>query len=119
MITLKLNLVSFLLFKIIFGFVFILSTNSTFIYNDDVVILKQVSCCVEVKIKMVVIVVTGRGGAGKTTLTSNLSVYFAKNKYRTLAVDGDLYLPKLGLHFGIDFPRYNIHSLLRDPALKV
>ncbi|WP_370520437.1 MinD/ParA family protein [Thermococcus sp. LS2] len=71
------------------------------------------------KIKMVVIVVTGRGGAGKTTLTSNLSVYFAKNKYRTLAVDGDLYLPKLGLHFGIDFPRYNIHSLLRDPALKV
>jgi len=68
---------------------------------------------------MVVVVVTGRGGAGKTTLTSNLSVYFAKNKYRTLAVDGDLYLPKLSLHFGIDFPRYNLHSLLRDPALKI
>ncbi|ALM76175.1 MinD/ParA family ATP-binding protein [Thermococcus barophilus] len=68
---------------------------------------------------MTVVVITGRGGAGKTTLTSNLGVYFARNKYKTLVIDGDLYLPKLGFHFSIDSPRYSIHNLLRDPTLKM
>ncbi|WP_457742017.1 MinD/ParA family ATP-binding protein [Thermococcus sp.] len=61
---------------------------------------------------MVSIVVTGRGGAGKTTMTANLSVYFAGLGFRTLAVDGDLYLPKLAFHFGIYNPRTNLHTLL-------
>lgn len=67
---------------------------------------------------MVAIVVTGRGGAGKTTMTSNLSAYFSKLGYRVLAVDGDLYLPKLAFHFGIDNPAYNIHTLLKNPEMR-
>lgn len=62
---------------------------------------------------MVSIVVTGRGGAGKTTMTANLSAYFAGLGFKTLAVDGDLYLPKLAFHFGIYNPRTNLHTLLR------
>ncbi len=64
---------------------------------------------------MAVIVVTGRGGAGKTTTTSNLSTYLAGSEYRVLAIDGDLYLPNLGFHFGIDNVKYTVHSILKDP----
>lgn len=66
---------------------------------------------------MAVIVMTGRGGAGKTTTTANLSTYLAQHEYRVLAVDGDLYLPNLGFHFGLDNVKYTVHSILRDPTL--
>jgi len=66
---------------------------------------------------MAVIVVTGRGGAGKTTTTSNLSTYLSASEYRVLAIDGDLYLPNLGFHFGIDNVKYTVHSILKDPSV--
>ncbi|AFL95403.1 hypothetical protein CL1_1200 [Thermococcus cleftensis] len=68
---------------------------------------------------MVSVVITGRGGAGKTTMTSNLGAYFSKKGYRSLVVDGDLYLPKLAFHFGIYAPQYNIHTLLKNPEMRV
>lgn len=64
---------------------------------------------------MVVVVVTGRGGAGKTTTTANLSTYFAQREYRVLAIDGDLYLPNLGFHFALENVNYNLHSVLKNP----
>ncbi len=67
---------------------------------------------------MVAVVITGRGGAGKTTMTANLATYFSKRGYRTLTVDGDLYLPKLAFHFGIYNPRYNVHTLLKNPGMR-
>ncbi|ASJ16160.1 septum site-determining protein MinD [Thermococcus chitonophagus] len=66
---------------------------------------------------MAVIVVTGRGGAGKTTTTANLSTYFAQAEYRVLAIDGDLYLPNLGLHFALDNVKYTLHSVVKDPNM--
>ncbi len=66
---------------------------------------------------MALVVVTGRGGAGKTTTTANLSTYLAMREYRVLAVDGDLYLPNLGFHFSLDTVKYTVHSLLKDPNL--
>jgi len=63
---------------------------------------------------MVAIVVTGRGGAGKTTMTANLSTYFSGMGLQTLAIDGDLYLPKLAFHFGIYNPITNLHTLLKN-----
>ncbi len=71
------------------------------------------------ELTMVAIVITGRGGAGKTTLTANLSTYFASQGYKVLAIDGDLYLPKLAFHFGIDNPKINLHTLLKDPKIKI
>ncbi|WP_297464940.1 MinD/ParA family protein [Thermococcus sp.] len=64
---------------------------------------------------MALIVVTGRGGAGKTTTTANLSTFLAMREYRVLAIDGDLYLPNLGFHFALDNVRYTLHSVLRNP----
>ncbi|NJE60831.1 MinD/ParA family protein [Thermococcus sp. 21S7] len=66
---------------------------------------------------MAIIIVTGRGGAGKTTTTANLSTYLAMEEYRVLAMDGDLYLPNLGFHFALDTVRYTIHSLLKNPDI--
>ncbi|ASJ05763.1 MULTISPECIES: MinD/ParA family ATP-binding protein [Thermococcus] len=66
---------------------------------------------------MALIVVTGRGGAGKTTMTANLSTYLAMREYRVLAIDGDLYLPNLGFHFSLDTVKYTLHSLLRNPDI--
>ncbi|AEH23826.1 MinD/ParA family ATP-binding protein [Pyrococcus yayanosii] len=66
---------------------------------------------------MAVVVVTGRGGAGKTTTTANISTYFAQEDYRVLAIDGDLYLPNLGLHFALDNVKYTVHSVLKDPNM--
>ncbi|WP_297064811.1 MinD/ParA family protein [Thermococcus sp.] len=63
---------------------------------------------------MVSIVITGRGGAGKTTMTANLSTYFSGIGLRTLAIDGDLYLPKLAFHFGVYNPVTNLHTLLKN-----
>jgi len=67
---------------------------------------------------VVAVVITGRGGAGKTTMTANLATYFSERGYRTLTVDGDLYLPKLAFHFGIYNPRYNVHTLLKNPEMR-
>ncbi|KUH32762.1 septum site-determining protein MinD [Thermococcus celericrescens] len=66
---------------------------------------------------MALIVVTGRGGAGKTTTTANLSAYLAMSEYRVLAVDGDLYLPNLGFHFALDTVKYTVHSLMKNPDI--
>ncbi|AMQ17760.1 MinD/ParA family ATP-binding protein [Thermococcus peptonophilus] len=66
---------------------------------------------------MAVIVVTGRGGAGKTTTTANLSSHLAMKEYRVLAIDGDLYLPNLGFHFGLDAVKYSVHTLMKNPDI--
>ncbi len=68
---------------------------------------------------MVSVVITGRGGAGKTTMTANLGTYFSRVGYRSLVIDGDLYLPKLAFHFGIYNPQYNLHTLLKNQDMRV
>ncbi len=66
---------------------------------------------------MVVVIVTGRGGAGKTTTTANIGTYFAGKEFRTLLMDGDLYLPNLGFHFALENVKYTLHSVLKNPDL--
>jgi len=68
---------------------------------------------------VVSVVITGRGGAGKTTMTANLGTYFSRVGYRSLVIDGDLYLPKLAFHFGIYNPQYNLHTLLKNQDMRV
>lgn len=52
-------------------------------------------------------------------MTANLSTYFSRIGYRTLVIDGDLYLPKLAFHFGIYNPMYNLHTLMKNPDMRV
>ncbi len=47
------------------------------------------------------VVVTGKGGAGKTTLSALLAQLFARDKYQVLAVDED---PQQNLAFSLGFP---------------
>lgn len=56
-------------------------------------------------------IVSGKGGVGKTTTVTNLSVVLARDyKKRVLAVDGNILAPNLGLHFGI----YHYSKTLTD-----
>ncbi|WP_297499740.1 AAA family ATPase [Thermococcus sp.] len=68
---------------------------------------------------MVSIVVTGRGGAGKTTVTANLGTYFSGLGLSTLLIDGDVYLPKLAFQFGMEDRSVSLHDLLKNPELNV
>ena len=48
------------------------------------------------------VVITGKGGAGKTTLTALLCHLFAKGKYKVLAVDED---PQMNLPYALGLPQ--------------
>ena len=48
------------------------------------------------------VVITGKGGVGKTTITALLSHLFAQKEYTTLAVDED---PQMNLPYAIGMPR--------------
>jgi len=48
------------------------------------------------------IVITGKGGVGKTTITALLAHLFARNGYTTLAVDED---PQMNLPYAVGIPR--------------
>ncbi len=53
-------------------------------------------------------------------MSANLSTYFSLNGYKTLVIDGDLYLPKLAFHFGIyNPPVTNLHTLLSTPDARL
>ena len=67
---------------------------------------------------MTVIGITGNGGVGKTTLVSNIGTCLATDGIRTLLIDGNLYFPSLGTHFGLH-PRFTIHDFLRNPHMDI
>jgi len=56
-------------------------------------------------------VTSGKGGTGKSVLTSNLSTDLARRGKKVLAVDADLGLANLHLLMGVN-PRRNIHHCL-------
>ncbi len=51
---------------------------------------------------LVVAVVSGRGGVGKSVSVGNLAVSLVQQGYRVAAVDGDLALPSLDLILGLE-----------------
>ncbi len=61
-------------------------------------------------------VVSGKGGVGKTTTTSNLGAALSTLRKNTLLVDGNLTTPNLSLHLGIPFYPYTIHEILKGEA---
>lgn len=63
---------------------------------------------------------SGKGGVGKTTLASNLGKLWARSGKRTLLIDGDWALGKLGLTFGLR-PQWTIQTVLQGerPLLEV
>ncbi len=57
-------------------------------------------------------IVSGKGGVGKTTTTTNLGASLAKAEKNTILVDGNLTTPNLSIHLGIPFYPYTLHEVL-------
>jgi septum site-determining protein MinD len=60
--------------------------------------------------------VSGKGGAGKTTVVSNLGVALAKLGKNVIIVDTNLTTPNLGLHLGMPLYPTTLHSVLKGAA---
>lgn len=57
----------------------------------------------------VIVITSGKGGVGKTTITANLSISMAKMGYKILAIDTDIGLRNLDVVMGLEnFITYNL-----------
>ena len=53
-------------------------------------------------IKNIIVVASGKGGVGKSTVAANLAVTMARNGYKTALVDADIYGPSIPRMFGLE-----------------
>jgi septum site-determining protein MinD len=61
----------------------------------------------------IILIVSGKGGVGKTTLTSNLSYALADLGEDVIAIDANLTTPNLGLHTGMQLTTHTLHDVLK------
>ncbi len=61
-----------------------------------------------------ILIITGKGGAGKTTIATNLALALHRLKYDPILVDGNLHNPHVHVHFGIDDEKMpvSLHDVL-------
>src|SRR3989338_1469258 len=64
----------------------------------------------------VIVVASGKGGVGKTTLTSNLGAALTEFGYKTVVVDANLTTPNLGFHLGVPLYPKTLHDVLKGDA---
>ena len=64
----------------------------------------------------IVAIIGGKGGVGKTTLTSNLATVLSKLGKSVVAVDANLTTPNLGMHLGLHLVPNTLHDVLRGDA---
>ncbi len=53
-------------------------------------------------VKHVVVIASGKGGVGKSTISANLAVSLARDGYRTALVDADIFGPSIPRMFGLE-----------------
>jgi len=53
-------------------------------------------------IKNIIVVASGKGGVGKSTVAANLAIAFARNGLNTALVDADIFGPSIPKMFGIE-----------------
>jgi len=56
-------------------------------------------------VKNILLVASGKGGVGKSTVASNLAISYAREGYKTGLLDADLYGPSVPILFGIEDQR--------------
>ncbi len=64
----------------------------------------------------IVACVSGKGGAGKTTIVANLGVALAKMGRDVVVLDANLTTPNLGLHLGVPLYPVTLHDVLKGRA---
>ena len=64
----------------------------------------------------VIVVASGKGGVGKTTLTSNLGAALTEFGVKTIVVDANLTTPNLGFHLGVPLYPKTLHDVLKGEA---
>lgn len=63
-----------------------------------------------------IVITSGKGGVGKTTLTSNLAAALTDYGQKVIAIDGNLTTPNLGIHLGMHLPKTTLHDVLRGTS---
>ena len=56
-------------------------------------------------VKNIIIVASGKGGVGKSTISANLAITLAQKGFRTALVDADIYGPSIPKMFNIENER--------------
>jgi len=64
----------------------------------------------------VISVVSGKGGVGKTTVTSNLGVALSKQGNNVLVIDGNFSGANMAQHFGLGFQDVSLNDVLEGEA---
>lgn len=60
-----------------------------------------------------IVVTSGKGGVGKTSLVSNLATALAELGQDVVAIDANLTTPNLGLHLGMQLAPRTLHDVLK------
>jgi ATP-binding protein involved in chromosome partitioning len=62
-------------------------------------------------VKNIIVIASGKGGVGKSTVAANLAIAFARNGLRTALVDADIYGPSIPKMFGLENERPDVTAL--------
>ncbi|MBN2349188.1 MAG: Mrp/NBP35 family ATP-binding protein [Bacteroidales bacterium] len=62
-------------------------------------------------VKHIIVVASGKGGVGKSTVAANLAVSLAIQGYNIALVDADLYGPSIPMMFGVGDKKPEIHKI--------
>ena len=62
-------------------------------------------------VKNIIVVASGKGGVGKSTVAANLAVSFARNGFKTALVDADIFGPSIPRMFGIEDAKPDISAI--------
>jgi ATP-binding protein involved in chromosome partitioning len=62
-------------------------------------------------VRNIIVIASGKGGVGKSTVSSNLAVAFARNGYSTALVDADIFGPTIPRMFGIEDAKPNVATI--------
>src|SRR4030065_1301609 len=62
-------------------------------------------------VKNIIVVASGKGGVGKSTVAANLAIAFARNGFNTALFDADIFGPSIPKMFGIEDAKPDVSAI--------